>query len=300
VIGERLGELAALGTACLWTGSYIFFTYAVRRIGADVLNRLRLLIALVCLIVVHWAVVGTPVPTDAPADAWLWLMLSGVVGFAISDAFLFRALYHLGPHRTSLVTSMIPISSALLAWVFFGERLMGLQWLAGSVAVCGIILVVSARRTDRNAVASRRTGLGVLFAVGTVMTQSARYLLSVQGMNTGVPVLSTNVIQILAATVAAWAVAIPVRQTGATLRALGDVRAAVSTTAGAVVGPFLGVTLSLVALSAAPIGVASTLMAMVPILLLPFSRLLFGERITVRTAVGTALAVGGVAGLLLS
>jgi len=295
-----IGELAALGTALLWTGSYLFFTVAVRRVGADVVNRLRLLIALVCLLIVHWAVLGTPVPLDASGVAWLWLVLSGVVGFAVSDAFLFRALYHLGPHRTSLVTSMIPVTSALFAWWFFGEGMTVLQMLAGGIVVCGIVLVVSARHSGQGLPASRRVGLGVLFAFGTVVTQSARYMFSVQGMNAGVPVLSTNVIQILAATIAAWVVAIPVRQTVPTLRALGDRRAALCTAAGAIVGPFLGVTLSLVALSGASVGVASTLMAMVPVFLLPFSWLLFGERITMRTVAGTALAVGGVAGLLLS
>ena len=72
-----------------------------------------------------------------------------------------------------------------------------------------------------------------------------------------------------------------------------------STIGGAFTGPFLGVSLSLVALSAAPVGIASTLMALTPVLLLPISRFAFKERITLRATIGTALAVGGVAVLFL-
>lgn len=72
-----------------------------------------------------------------------------------------------------------------------------------------------------------------------------------------------------------------------------------STIGGAFTGPFLGVSLSLVALSAAPVGIASTLMALTPVFLLPISRFAFKERITLRATIGTALAVGGVAVLFL-
>jgi drug/metabolite transporter (DMT)-like permease len=67
---------------------------------------------------------------------------------------------------------------------------------------------------------------------------------------------------------------------------------------GSVFGPFLGVTFSLVALANAPVGVASTLMAVTPVFLLPVSRLT-GERPTWQAYVGTALTVAGVAALFL-
>ena len=99
----RLGEIAALGTALLWSLTYVQFTVAVRRIGPSALNRLRLLVALIFLVCAHLAVFGVPLPIDASVTRWGWLILSGVVGFAISDDLLCRALFHLGAHRTSLV-----------------------------------------------------------------------------------------------------------------------------------------------------------------------------------------------------
>jgi len=300
VFAAHVGELSAIGTAILWSLTYMQFTIAVRRIGPTHLNRLRLAIALLLLFVAHTIVTGSPIPMGAELSRWAWLILSGVIGFAISDALLFRALLHLGAHRTSLVMALIPIVSALLAWGLFGERLTGFQIAAALTTVAGIALVVSGRSDRGGEKTHRRAALGLLFALGAVGAQSLRYILSVQGMRGGFPVLSTNVIQILAATVAMWGVAGVTGSWRETWAALRDRRGAVMTSGGAFTGPFLGVTLSLVALSQAQIGVASTLMALPPVLLLPISRFVFKERITMRAIVGTVLAVGGVALLFLS
>jgi drug/metabolite transporter (DMT)-like permease len=298
---ERLGEVAALGTALLWTGSYVAFTLAVRRVGADVLNRLRLAVALLFLMLLHTTLYGVPVPVCASAMRWLWLGLSGVVGFAVSDALLFRALFHLGAHRTSLITSLIPVVSSFLAWAVFGESFGTMQFAGVAAVVAGILLVVSGRTTEEGMPSAGNAKLGALFALGAVLTQSTRYLLSVEGMRGGFPVVSTNVIQILVATLAAWVVVL-LRPAlfRTTWRSLGITGAAVPILVGSAVGPFLGVTLSLVALSRTDVGIASTLMALVPIFLLPFSRWLFRGKLNSRTVGGTVLAVGGVALLFLA
>jgi len=297
---ERIGELTALGTAVLWSLTYVQFTVAVRTIGPSRLNRLRLLVALICLFVAHAIVYRSPIPLDAGSARWGWLILSGVFGFAVSDAFLFSALLHLGAHRTSLLMALIPVVSALLAWGLFDERLTWIQAVAALITVAGIALVVSARRsTDREGAPTGQSFIGVLFALGAVAAQSLRYILSVKGMSGGYPVLSTNVIQILSATIAVWVVAFVSGGWRTTLAPPFGRRAAATTIGGAVTGPFLGVTLSLVALAKAPVGIASTLMALVPVFLLPFSRFVLKEPVGPRAVAGTLLAVGGVAVLFL-
>lgn len=296
---ERLGEIAALGTALLWTLTYVQFTIAVRKIGPSVLNRLRLLFALVFLVCAHAVVFGHPLPLDAGATRWGWLTLSGVIGFAISDALLFRSLLHLGAHRTSLVMSLIPVTSALMAWGTFGQRLNWIQITAGLVTIGGVALVVSSRANGSTKELRRNVGIGVLFALGAVIAQSSRYILSLQGMSGGFPPLSANVLQILAATVAVWAVSVVRGTAQSSFAGLRERLAATTTIGGAVTGPFLGVTFSLVALSRAPVGIASTLMALSPVLLLPLSRVVFKEPITVPAVLGTLLAIAGVAILFL-
>ena len=298
MLTERIGEIAALGTALLWSLTYVQFTLAVRSLGPARLNRLRLLIALGFLFCTHAVVFHTPVPFDAEAERWAWLIVSGVVGFTISDALLFSALLRLGAHRTSMVTALIPVVSALLAWAVFGERLTATQ-IGGSLAtLSGIAVVISARPNSEGV---RRNGLwiGVLFALGTVVTQSIRYILSKRGMAGDFPALSANTMQILAATVAAWIPAVLRKDVRRSFEALAKDHVLTPTVGGAMAGPFLGVTLSMVALTRASVGTASTLMALVPVFLLPFSHFVLKERITLRAILGTGLAVGGVAFLFL-
>ncbi|MGB2983610.1 MAG: DMT family transporter [Candidatus Bipolaricaulia bacterium] len=297
---EKLGEIAAIGTALLWSLTYVQFTIAARRIGPSVLNRLRLLFALAFLLCTHAAVYGSPLPLDVSLARWGWLILSGVIGFAISDALLFRALYHLGAHRTSLLMSLIPLTSALMAWAVFGERLTAIQMIAGLLTICGITLVVSGRTKERAAGVHGAGRAGVLFALGAVIAQSSRYMLSVKGMSGGFPPLSANVLQILAAATAVWAVAAVRRTAPSSFVCLRDRVSMATTIGGALTGPFLGVTFSLIALSRAPVGVASTLMALSPVFLLPISHFVFKEPVTIRATLGTGLAVAGVALLFLA
>jgi drug/metabolite transporter (DMT)-like permease len=295
-----IGEIAALATAASWSLSYVFFTIAVRAIGSISLNRLRLTIALGFLIVAHLVASGTPFPFHAALFRWRWLSLSGIVGFAISDTLLFQALFFLGAHRCSLVMVLVPVISALLAWGIFGEVLKPIQGAAVLLVVGGIALVLWKRDVSKERLSSRSTLLGILCALGAACAQSLRYILSKQGMAGGFPVLSANVIQILAATIAAWAWALISRHDRPTFEKLRHPRARWTTFAGAFTGPFLGVTLSLVALQLAPVGIASTLMALPPVFLLPISRFVFKEPIHLRAVAGTILAVTGVALIFLA
>lgn len=294
------GEMAALGTALSWSAAYVLFSLAVRGIGPKALNRLRLVIALLFLLVANLVAAGEPFPLHAGTTRLLWLILSGVIGFAISDAMFFRALLALGPHRTSLVMALVPVVSALLAWAAFGEVLTLLQAVAILVTLAGIVLVLWQREGSKSPLSVRRYAIGILFGLGASLAQSCRYILSKEGMAGGFPALSANVVQILAATVSVWLWTLARGEVRSTLSSLKDRTARLSTVGGAFTGPFLGVTLSLVALQLAPVGVASTLMALSPVLLLPLLRLVFKEPIRPRAVVGTVVAMAGVAMLFLA
>jgi drug/metabolite transporter (DMT)-like permease len=95
-----------------------------------------------------------------------------------------------------------------------------------------------------------------------------------------------------------WAVAFFSKQVVPTIRQWRNRQAFPAIIAGTVTGPFLGIWLSMIAIQLAPVGVAATLMALPPILLIPLSRIFFDERITRRAIFGTVVAMAGTAVIL--
>ncbi len=131
-----IGEVAATLTAFCWTISAIAFTTSSKEIGSQVVNRIRVIVAFVLLFVVNWIFLGQPIPVQASGEHWLWLLLSGLVGLAIGDTFLFKAYQLIGARLGLLLLSLAPVFSILIAWIFMGEILTTLQ-------VIGVILTLA-------------------------------------------------------------------------------------------------------------------------------------------------------------
>lgn len=292
------GELAALATALCWTASATFFTFGSRRVGSVVVNRIRLVLAALFLASTHWLALGSPLPS-AETHRWLWLGLSGIVGLAIGDAFLFQAYVWIGARLTMLMMSTVPILSALLAWVALGERLEAVQWIGIALTVLGLTWVAGRRETSPEPHSSRLNyRRGLLCGLGAAAGQALGMILAKPGLAGGFSALSGNVIRMACAALALWLLTLFQGQAAATVRKIQEQPSALAPiAAGAVSGPFVGVWLSLIAIQAAHIGIASTLMALPPIFLLPIGRFVFRERIGWQAVGGTLLAMAGV-GLL--
>jgi drug/metabolite transporter (DMT)-like permease len=96
-----------------------------------------------------------------------------------------------------------------------------------------------------------------------------------------------------------WSLALAQKQVGLTGRVLRERRTMFLIAGGALTGPTLGVWLSMVAIQYAPVGIASTLMALPPVILIPLERWLFHERVSPRAVVGTGIALAGAAALFM-
>lgn len=301
-----IGELAALATAVLWSFTGIQFTFAGRRVGSAVVNRTRLVLAVFYLSIAHLLLQGQWWPLGASREGWFWLGLSGIVGLAIGDAFLFQAYVSIGPRRSQVVMTTVPVMSTVLAWLLFNEALTAIELLAMALTLLGVAWVVSERRNHRSRIAfagddNRRTYMiGVLLALGGAAGQAGGLLLSKKGLEGGFPPLSATVIRMVVAAGAIWLLALLRGQAPATIRAVRDRRALVLIAGGAFTGPFLGVWNSMIAVQNAPIGIASTLMALSPVMLIPLSRYFFGERVTSRAVLGTLIALAGTALIFLT
>jgi drug/metabolite transporter (DMT)-like permease len=290
-----LGELAALGTAACWTMSSLAFSAAGRRLGSLSLNLVRLVIAFAYITLYCGLVRGHFLPLDAAPSAWAWLFASGLVGFVAGDLCLFRALVLIGPRLSMLVMALSPPMTAALGLVFLGERISPLGLAGMVVTTAGVAWVVSERKEESaSAERSPDFGKGVLLALGGAAGQAGGLILSKVGMGSYDPFAATQ-IRIIAGIVGFSAIFTAVGWWGKTARGLSD-RAGVSFAAlGAFAGPFVGVSLSLLAIQHTETGIAATIMSTVPVLIIPVVVLVHKERVSARAALGAAVAVGGVA-----
>jgi len=266
-----------------------------------VVNRIRLLLAVLFLMVTHWLFLATPLPFNAEPERWYWLALSGVIGLALGDGFLFQAFVWIGPRLSTLLMSLAPVLSALLAWLFLAETLTGGQIGGILLTVGGIAWVILDRDgAQRRPDDQRRYVWGLLFGLGAATGQAVGLITAKKGLGGDFPALSGNLIRMLAATTVIWVVTLFWGQAGPTLRRLLSQRQIIwHIIGGTLVGPFIGVWLSLVAIQLTHIGIASTLMALPPVFLLPIAYFVFKERPGWRAITGTLVAMVGVAILFL-
>jgi drug/metabolite transporter (DMT)-like permease len=290
-----LGELAALGTAVCWAFTSLWFAAAGRRIGSLPVNLLRMPIALLWLSSYGWVVRGHALPLDAGANAWTWLSISGLLGFAFGDLFLFRALILIGPRLGSLVMASAPLFTTVLGIWVLDEGLV-LRDIAGMALVTGGIAWAVVARTPPGALGapSRATLVrGVGFALMGAIGQAAGLVTAKYGMAEYDPFASTQ-IRVLVGTVA-FIVAVTVRgQWPAVRRGLADRRAMMMVSLGGTFGPFLGVGLSLTAAQLTHAGVAASLMALQPILVIPLAVWFAHERVGMAAIGGAVVAIAGV------
>ena len=294
-----LGEIAALGTSVCWTFTSIFFTLSGRRVGSLIVNQARLLLAVVFLSVTHLLLLGVLLPDQPGLYRWFWLGLSGVIGLVLGDGFLFQAFVLIGPRRSMLLMALVPIISILMAWLFLGETLSATEIVAIGLTVGGIAWVVSEGEANGVQVDRRRYWLGILAGLGGALGQALGLVASKKGMVGGFSPLSATLMRMMVAAAVIWGFALLRGRAGQSMRALADRQASLAILGGAIAGPFLGVWLSLIAVSLTEVGIAATLMALTPIFLLLPSQWIFKERISLQSVVGTAVAIVGVAIILL-
>ncbi|MFH1374541.1 MAG: DMT family transporter [bacterium] len=304
------GELAGLATALLWAFTSIFFAQAGRLVGSFTVNNIRLLVAVVVYAVVVLLTTGSLWPRDLNQQQLFWLGLSGVVGLVIGDGCGFKALVMIGPRLATLIYAGAPVMATIMAWPFLGEHLSLMNLLGIAVTLGGITWVVLERRYDSD----NRFGLdqdhpdrgtlfkGVLLGIVAALGQAAGLVLAKQGMvgaGGDLAPLEAAYVRMVVSLVVIWILAAGRGQMIQTIRAMKNGRALSFCVAGAIVGPFLGVWMSLVSVKYIPAGLAATLNSTTPVLVLPLVARWYKEKVTFRAAVGAVVTVAGVAMIFL-
>ncbi len=303
-----IGEVAAVTVSLFWSFASILFTVAGRRAGVLNLNAVRIVIAAGLLGTAHLVLLGTLVPA-ANQEQWLVMGLSGVVGLALGDLAYFGCLVALGPRRGVLLLSTSPIFTTVAGYFGLGEAPGAWAVLGIGVTLAGVLWVVleSEERSEERALEPRAKTAGILLGVGGAVCQGVGLVISKYGMvdaasDPASPLnpLSAAIIRMRVAAATVWVAVALLRRAPSVLRAFADRRASGAAFGGAFFGPFLGVWLSMVAVTYALAGVASTLMSLMPVIVIPIVWVVYRQRTTWRGFLGAAVAIAGTAILFLT
>lgn len=293
------GEIAALGTALFWSLSTMAWSLAGRRVGSIAVNTIRSAVAAVALALLFRVLYGSWWPAEMGSRAVLLFALSGALGAGVGDLMLFRSYLIIGPRLGMLIIALSPVFAALMAWMTPLHETLGLQAVAGiAITLSGVAWVVSSRGpVDAWVPSAGGFMLGMLLCVGGTVCVAGGFVLSRMGFAASAEMrgsaLGATYIRVAAATLCCLAALPLFGKIRGTLRAFRDRRAIAIIAAGTLVGPTLGIWLSMVAIHWAPTGVVTSLMSTAPIMMIPIAWLTYGDRPTARSLGGTLLAVAG-------
>jgi len=288
-----MGEIAALLTAFCWSFTSLSFEAAGKRIGPLNVNFLRLALAFIFLTLFNGIFRHQFLPVSVSRQAWFWLSLSGLVGFVIGDFFLFNAYVVVGARISMLIMSLVPPITALIGWLFLDEIMDFREIVAMIVTISGVALVVLERNTVNGSLKFSHPMSGILFAFGGAVGQAVGLIFSKYGMGDYNAFAATQ-IRVITGVIGFGLILVILRRLPKLAQAIRNRAAMKYTSIGAFFGPFLGVSLSLLAVQHTATGIASTIMAIVPVLIIPLAILIQKERVTFKEILGAIIAVGGV------
>jgi len=294
-----LGETAAVLTSCLWTISSVIFTSAGRKIGALSLNAYRTLVAVGFLVVAHAILFRAILPMASNAQ-WFWMGASGVIGLGIGDSALFAAYVTIGPRRSLLVFALAPIFASIGAYLMLGEIVPTLAIVGIALTLVGIVIVLLEREQHSGEIrlSKKLESLGVFFALIGAVGQGVGLVLAKKGIDLypemSLNPLSATLMRMILGALSLWMVLLVAGRLPELRSALNNSKGMTQTAAAAFLGPFLGVTLSMVAVTYAEAGIAQTLMSLMPVLIIPVVWVLYKQKTSRRGVLGAVIAVIGV------
>ena len=363
---QYLGESIAVCVAVSWTFTALFFEFAGKRIGSLSVNILRLVSAFFLLGGLLYFTTGSFLPTYTDGKSWLWMSLSGLVGFVFGDLCLFYSYLIITARFSQLLMTLAPPFAALFGWMLLSERLTPMAFLGMTVTLLGIAIsilkkgksetlaagtsnmtvVTSTAKTGgtdsgnitevsaMNEVAEgeitmdnvatgkgrREKGFfwglipdmelnlpikGILLGVGGALGQGLGIVLSKQGMNyyavaaqgsevAGYIPFAATQMRIITGIIGFALIIILTKHTKALRVSFKDKKALSAVFGGSVFGPFIGVSLSLMAVQHTNTAIASTIMATTPILIIIPYVLFYKKKVTTIEIVGAVLSVVGV------
>lgn len=318
------GEIISLTVAMSWTITALLAEYASKKMGSLPHNLIRMVVSLLMLAAILWLTIGTPYPLMADWHTWFWLGLSGFVGYTLGDYCLMQSYIVMNSRFGQLFMTLASPSAAMAAWMLLGQTMRPLAVLGMLITMFGIGMSVLGKGDGARKLNLKMPLKGILFGIGAAMGQGVGLVLSRVGMDryqsaiaaAGITDISawscpealfpvsfgfimpfaSTMIRCIIGMIGFSAALFLLSKNGKQKlqKAVGNRRAMWCVWGGAVFGPCVGVSLSLMATLYTSAGIAQTIMALTPILILLPSRFIYHQRISVLEVVGAIISVAGV------
>lgn len=292
-----IGEITGLLTAFCWSFTAIAFSDAAQRIGSVQVNINRLILAAVFL---SATIFLFNLDYHISSRQIIYLSISGIIGLIIGDSFLFRAYQYIGPRLGVLLMSFAPIMSAVLAYFFLNERIAPLGIIGMLITIGGIFMVIL-ERNEKPAVKYKISKMGFFLGLMAALGQAAGLIFAKLAFDES-PIngFTATFIRIISSVIVFLPMLLLARQYKNPVKLYRKERKAlVSTVAGTIFGPFLGITFSLISVSHTKVGIASTLMSTMPVIMIPIVKFYYKENLSWRAIIGAFITVSGIALLFL-
>jgi drug/metabolite transporter (DMT)-like permease len=303
---QYIGESIALIVAFSWTFTALFAEVASKRLTPIILNVVRMILSLLMLMVTMYCFTGHIVPQYANGEAWMWLLLSGVVGYIFGDTCLFNAYVLIGSRFGQLFMTLAPPTAAITGYLFLGEG-MSVKGVFGMLITLLGIGISVLNKGGQHGLSSKLPLKGILLGIGAGLGQGGGLVLSKIGINhykALIPADAGNYLHALPfsatfmrsiAGLIGFIIILRLRKEYHFLpTALKDKKGMWNALGMTFFGPFLGVSLSLMAIEYTSAGIASTLMALTPVIILLPARYIYKQKITTKEVIGAFISVIGV------
>ena len=311
---SHIGEILSLLVAVLWTATALFADVASHRLGAMTVNIIRLTLATVFIAITLMFTIGAPYPLYAGGQAWFWLGLSALVGYTFGDFCLFNSYLVMGARFGQLFMTLAPPAAAIAGWMLLGERMEGKSWIAMAVTLSGIAISILSRTkgsegTEKKAFKFSVPIKGILLGLGAGIGQGVGLVLSKIGMEhytqdipSDAPAMMSSMMPFASTMIRAIVGALGFfvimglqKNLHKLVQAPKDRKGFSYAMLTTFFGPFLGVGFSLMAVQYTNAGIAQTLMALTPVLIILPYCLIYKQKVKFREIVGVTLSMAGVA-----
>lgn len=299
------GELIAIATTLCWSIGVFPFTEATKRIGAEAVNQFRLLLA--------WLIISTilfflnhqnlyELFTMPTSSQYLFLGLSGIIGFSIGDYCSFNSFKLLGPKLGSLYTTFAPSAALLIAYIALNEKMNAIGLFGIAITITGVVWLTFSKKDSAEAkkVGYTRNSKGIAFGIIGALCQGTGLVLSKYGLKQSGMIHITTMhavwIRLLFGFASLYIISLVLRRLTITTKPIltNEKNTLPIIFFGTIMGPVLGVSLSLLAIQKIEVAVAQTIFALLPLFVLPISFVVYKEKITLQAVFACIVSLIGV------